>query len=140
MSPCDGERDRARKQIAVAARLHHGVRAVDADQHRPDETIVESGSELDLVCPRLAPDLCTPGLAVVDVVDLVNHVAGCQQMPIVVAPLDAREEAVDSSPDINRIVHDLFEIVGPRFALWHAQLPSEGAAEKTGKGRRERSG
>jgi hypothetical protein len=63
--------------------------------------------------PRLAPDLCAPRLDVIDVLHLVDHLAECQQLSVVVAPVDTRDEAVDASPDVNGIVHHLPEIMTP---------------------------
>ena len=62
----DGERNRACKQVAVAARPDQGVRAADANRECPDDAIVDSRSDLDLVRPRLAPDICAPRLDILD--------------------------------------------------------------------------
>jgi hypothetical protein len=43
----------------------------------------------------------------------VDHLAGCQQLSVVVAAVDTRDEAVDASPDVNGIVHHLPEIMTP---------------------------
>ena len=107
VSQFDSERNRARKQIAVAARPDQGVRAADANQERPDDALVEPRPELDLVRPRLAPDLCAPRLDILDVLDLLDHLAVCQQSSVVVAAVDPRDEAADASPDVDGIVHDL---------------------------------
>jgi hypothetical protein len=37
----------------------------------------------------------------------VDHLAVCQQLSVVVAAIDTRDEAVDASPVVNGIVHDL---------------------------------
>jgi hypothetical protein len=37
----------------------------------------------------------------------VDHLAACQQLALVVAAVDTRDEAVDAPPDVNGIVHDL---------------------------------
>jgi hypothetical protein len=80
VSQFDGERNRARKQIAVAARPHQGVRAAGANEQRPDDGLVGPRSDLDLVRARLAPDLGAPRLAVADVFDRMDHLTACQQL------------------------------------------------------------
>jgi hypothetical protein len=65
------------------------------------------GADLDLVRPHLAPDLGASRLDVPDVLDLVDHLAVCQQLSVVLAAVDTRDEAVDASPDANGIVFDL---------------------------------
>jgi hypothetical protein len=38
----------------------------------------------------------------------VGHLAAREQLAVVVASIDTRDEAVDPPPDVNRIVHDLW--------------------------------
>jgi hypothetical protein len=35
----------------------------------------------------------------------VDHRTACQQLSVVVAAVDTRDEALDASPDVNGIVH-----------------------------------
>jgi hypothetical protein len=39
----------------------------------------------------------------------VDHRAARQQLAVVVAAVDTREDAVDASPDVNGIVHSLLQ-------------------------------
>jgi hypothetical protein len=58
VSQFDGERNRARKQIAVAARPYQGVRAAGAYEQRPDDGLVGPRSDLDLERTSV-PAICT---------------------------------------------------------------------------------
>jgi hypothetical protein len=62
----------------------------------------------------------------------VDHLAGCQQLAVVVAAVDARDEAVDALPDVNGIVHDLWEIMTP-YRRRSTRVAREMGAEKAGK-------
>jgi hypothetical protein len=62
---------------------------------------------LILSARAIAPDLRAPCLDVLDVLQSVDHLAGCQQSTVVVAAIDSRDEAVDAPPDVHGIVHDL---------------------------------
>ena len=80
--------------------------------------LAEPGADLDPVRACLAPDLGPPGLDVVHLLDRVDHRAARQQLAVVVAAVDTRndavdtrDDAVDASPDANGIVHDLPEII-----------------------------
>jgi hypothetical protein len=121
-----------RKQIAVAARPYQGVRAAGANEQRPDDGLVGPRSDLDLVPARLAPDLGAPRLDVPDVSDRVDHLTACQQLSVVVAAVDTRNEAVDASPEVNGVVHDLpTEMMTPNAAGPASARPI--GAEKAGK-------
>jgi hypothetical protein len=52
------------------------------------------------------------------------------------AAVDTREEAVDASPDVDGIVHDLPEMMTPHRCRG-ARVAREIGAEKAGKGRRD---
>ena len=65
----------------------------------------------------------------------MHHLAGCQQLSVVVAATDICDEAVDASPDVNGIVHDLPEMMTARSASGTRICPSTGA-EKARKGQR----
>jgi hypothetical protein len=69
--------------------------------------LAEPGADLDPVRACLAPDLGPPGLDVAHLIDRVDHRAARQQLAVVVAAVDMRDDAVDASPDANGIVHDL---------------------------------
>jgi hypothetical protein len=69
--------------------------------------LAEPDADLDPVRACLAPDLGPPGLDVVHLLDLVDHRAARQQLAVVVAAVDTRDDAVDASPDANGIVQDL---------------------------------
>jgi hypothetical protein len=56
---------------------------------------------------RLAPHLRAPRLDIFDVLEPADHLAARKQLPVVVAAVDTRDEAVDASPDVDGIVHDL---------------------------------
>lgn len=101
------------EQLAVAARSRQLVQARRTSQHRPGELRVASGAELDPVRACLAPDLRAPGLDLVDLVDGVDHRAARQQLAVVVAAVDTREDAINASPDVDRIVRDLVETMMP---------------------------
>jgi hypothetical protein len=77
----------------------------------PTPCLAEPGADLDPVRACLAPDLGPPGLDVVHLLDRVDHRAARQQLAVVVAAVDTRDDAVDASPDANGIVHDLPEII-----------------------------
>ena len=59
-------------------------------------------SDLDPVRPRLAPDLGAPRLDVVNVLGSVDHLVARRQFAVVVVAIDARDDAVDASPDVQR--------------------------------------
>jgi hypothetical protein len=81
-------------------------------------------------------DRRAPGLDVVHLVKGVDHGSARQQLAVVVATIDAREDAIDASPDVDRIVHDLVETMMPDRSR-AARFSSSEGAEKAGKGRRE---
>jgi hypothetical protein len=94
---------------------------------RPDDAVVGPGADLDLVRTRLAPDLRAPGVDVLDVVQVVDHLVACKQLSVVVLAADTRDEAVDASPDVNGIVHDLrHEMMTPDVRRGTRICPSEG--------------
>jgi hypothetical protein len=104
--------------------------------HRPDEARVASGAELDPVGACLAPDRRAPGFDVIHLVQGVDHGSAREQLPLVVATIDARGDAIDASPDVDRIVHDVVKTMIPDRSHAARIWCSEGA-EKAGKGRRE---
>jgi hypothetical protein len=55
----------------------------------------KAGADLDLSRTDLALDVCAPGLNVVDVFESVDYLAVCQQLPVVVAAIGPRDQAVD---------------------------------------------
>jgi hypothetical protein len=63
--------------------------------------VVETGADLDPVRSRLAPDFRAPGVDVLDVVQVADHMVTCQQLAVVVAAIDRGDNAVDASPDVN---------------------------------------
>jgi hypothetical protein len=65
------------------------------------------------------------GLDVVHLLDRVDHRAARQQLAVVVAAVDTRDDAVDASPDANGIVHDLPEMMSP-YASRQLLLPVRG--------------
>jgi hypothetical protein len=69
----------------------------------------------------------------------VNHLAGCQKLSLIVAAVDTRDEAVDASPDVNGIVHDLPVMMTPDRRRG-ARVARGKGAEKAGKGRRDNFG
>ena len=73
--------------------------------------LAEPGADLDPVRACLAPDLGPLGLDVVHLLDRVDHRAARQQLAVVVAAVNTRDDAVDASPDANGIAHDLPEII-----------------------------
>jgi hypothetical protein len=78
-----------------------------ANPQRPDEPVVEIGADFDLVRPRMARDIRAPGVGVLDVGQVVDHLVARKQLTVIVAAVDTRDEAVDASPDVDGIVHDL---------------------------------
>jgi len=105
--------DRQRDRALSSSRPRFPPGLVTSDQQSPGYAIVEAGTDLDLVRPRLAPDLCAPRLDVIGLLHLVDHWPGCQQLSVIVAAADTRDEAVDASPDVNGIVHGPPEIMTP---------------------------
>jgi PII-like signaling protein len=52
----------------------------------------------------------------------VDHGSAREQLPVVVATIDTREEAIDASPDVDRIVHDLVNTMIPRSLTRRSDL------------------
>ena len=86
--------------LVVVSRMPHALIS-------PTRCLAEPGADLDPVRACLAPDLGPPGLDVVHLLDRVDHRAARQQLAVVVAAVDTRDDAVDASPDANGIVQDL---------------------------------
>src|SRR3954452_12124940 len=103
---CPRRNRRRRRRDGSAAPGVHSLLAADTSQHRPRRSLVEFRSDVDVVRPRLPPDLRTPRIDVVDVLDVADHLAVCQQLSVVVTAVDTRDDAVDAWPDVNRIVPD----------------------------------
>ena len=59
--------------------------------------LAEPGADLDPGRACLAPDLGPPGLDVAHLIDRVDHRAARQQLAVVVAAVDTRDDAVDAS-------------------------------------------
>ena len=98
---------------------------------KPVRTLILSARELP-------PDLRAPRLDVLDVLESVDHLAAGEQLAVVLAAVDTRDEAVDASPDVDGIVRDLPEMMTP-YASRHLRLPVRGA-DKARKGPQERLG
>jgi PII-like signaling protein len=56
----------------------------------------------------------------------VDHGSAREQLPVVVATIDTREEAIDASPDVDRIVHDLVNTMIPRSLTRRSDLVLRG--------------
>jgi hypothetical protein len=56
-------------------------------------SLVDAGAHGDLVGSRLTPDVRPPHCDVDDVLDTMNHLPGCQQLAVVVAAIDASDDA-----------------------------------------------
>jgi hypothetical protein len=96
--------------------------------------VARARADLDLVRSRLAPDLGAPRLDVLEVLDFVDHLAVCQQLSVVVAAVDTRDQVVDASPDENGIVHALLRDDDARPAPAAPALTCPKGAEKARKG------
>ncbi len=81
VSQFDGQRNRAREQIAIAGSHRERVRQGRANTQRPHDAVIEAGADLDLVRTGLALDLCALGLDVVDVLEAVDRLAVGKQWP-----------------------------------------------------------
>jgi hypothetical protein len=96
-----------RQQVAVALDVPRMCRGIGPEAQRPHERVVEPGADLCLVGARLAPDLCAPGIYIRDLVETVDDLAARQQLAVVIAAVDTRDEALDASSDVDGIAHGL---------------------------------
>jgi hypothetical protein len=92
------------KQIAVLAHLVLPLLTWSADERGPDDAVV-ARAQLDLVRAGLALELPTPRLDIPDVFHAVDDLAPREQLPVVVAAIDTRDESLDPPTDVNGIVH-----------------------------------
>jgi len=74
-------------------------------QQCPDNAFGLSGTDLDPIGAGITSDRCAPRLWIIHLVDLEHYLTGCEQRPVIIAPLDSFKQAPDPLPDLNRIVY-----------------------------------
>lgn len=71
----------------------------------PNDLRALAGSNLYSIGPSLAFDLGAPGVRVVDLIDLPNHVAPSEQLSVVISAPHSCDEPFDPPLDLDRILH-----------------------------------
>jgi len=75
--------------------------------HGPNDLRALAGPNLYSIGSCLAFDLGAPGVRVVDLIDLPNHVAPSEQLSVVISAPHSFDEPFDPALDLDRILHDV---------------------------------
>lgn len=71
----------------------------------PEHAAGDPGPYFDAVQPRLAFDLRSPSVRILDLIDRMDHLASGEQLPVVISPSHPFNEHFDSPLDLDRILH-----------------------------------
>lgn len=104
--PCRERHDLV-QHLAIAIPLGKPRRSRALGEYRVETIAALPGTHLDPISARLGPDAGSPPVGIVDLLALPHHVAARQESAVVVAAVDALDQVLGTTTNLDRIHHGL---------------------------------